>query len=246
MLRLVAVAVCLAGVVSITHSKKRMNVLMFASDDLRPQLGCYQPEAWAGRHVAMHTPNIDALANRSVVFLRSYCQQVCTPSNIHRFECDRFQFTTGSEGRGSISLDMARPLCPRCVSSAVSCTHCGDRVHCRMSFECRTSCSCPASTSLVTVAGANPAPLTSVVCAKHVASTRRSADQPVRRCSRADDQTRRMCTRLGLTGARLLETLQLFLSTSRRAATPSSVTASDTPTHCTLLLFCLTKHGRMH
>jgi hypothetical protein len=56
--------------------QKKMNVLMIAADDLRPQLGCYQPEGWAGRHVEMHTPNIDALANRSVVFLRSYCQQV--------------------------------------------------------------------------------------------------------------------------------------------------------------------------
>lgn len=74
----VVVAVHLAIVLasaSLTRGK-RMNVLMFASDDLRPQLGCYQPEEWAGRHVQMHTPNIDALANRSVVFLRSYCQQV--------------------------------------------------------------------------------------------------------------------------------------------------------------------------
>eukprot|EP00035_Acanthoeca_spectabilis_P008352 m.152550 g.152550 ORF g.152550 m.152550 type:complete len:143 (+) comp14324_c0_seq7:1344-1772(+) len=54
----------------------RMNILMIASDDLRPQLGCYQPETWVGQHAEMHTPNIDALANRSVVFLRAYCQQV--------------------------------------------------------------------------------------------------------------------------------------------------------------------------
>eukprot|EP00037_Helgoeca_nana_P016342 m.153861 g.153861 ORF g.153861 m.153861 type:complete len:698 (+) comp23475_c0_seq2:76-2169(+) len=61
--------------------QKKMNVLMIAADDLRPQLGCYQPEGWAGRHVEMHTPNIDALANRSVVFLRSYCQQaICGPT----------------------------------------------------------------------------------------------------------------------------------------------------------------------
>ena len=71
----VAVALTAASSPRAANNKK-MNVLMFASDDLRPQLGCYQPEEWAGRHVQMHTPNIDALANRSVVFLRSYCQQV--------------------------------------------------------------------------------------------------------------------------------------------------------------------------
>ena len=53
----------------------RKNILFLASDDLRPQLGTYQPEDWAGQHVPMHTPNIDAFANDSMVFLKSYCQQ---------------------------------------------------------------------------------------------------------------------------------------------------------------------------
>jgi iduronate 2-sulfatase len=49
--------------------------------DLRPQLGTYQPEPWAGKHVEMHTPALDAFANRSMVFLRSYCQQaICMAS----------------------------------------------------------------------------------------------------------------------------------------------------------------------
>jgi hypothetical protein len=43
--------------------------------DLRPQLGAFQPEGWVGRHAAPVTPHIDAFANRSMVFLRSYCQQ---------------------------------------------------------------------------------------------------------------------------------------------------------------------------
>ena len=57
-------------------AQKKRNILFLASDDLRPQLGVYQPERWAGRHdVKLVTPHIDALANRSTVFLKSYCQQ---------------------------------------------------------------------------------------------------------------------------------------------------------------------------
>lgn len=50
------------------------NVLFFAIDDLRTQLGCYG-------HKEMITPHIDALASRSLVFERAYCQvAVCSPS----------------------------------------------------------------------------------------------------------------------------------------------------------------------
>jgi arylsulfatase A-like enzyme len=53
---------------------KRPNVLFFAIDDLRPDLGCYG-------HPEVKSPNIDALAKRGVVFRRAYCQQaVCSPS----------------------------------------------------------------------------------------------------------------------------------------------------------------------
>jgi iduronate 2-sulfatase len=50
------------------------NVLFFAVDDLRTDIGCFgHPEA--------KTPNIDALAKRGMVFRRAYCQQaVCSPS----------------------------------------------------------------------------------------------------------------------------------------------------------------------
>jgi iduronate 2-sulfatase len=55
-------------------AQSRRNVLFLAVDDLRPQLGCY------GDRYA-HTPHMDSIAARGVVFERAYCQQaVCGPS----------------------------------------------------------------------------------------------------------------------------------------------------------------------
>ena len=52
----------------------RYNVLFITIDDLRPLLACYG-------HSEMHTPNIDALAERGTLFNRAYCQfPVCNPS----------------------------------------------------------------------------------------------------------------------------------------------------------------------
>jgi len=51
---------------SLSAAADKPNVLFIAVDDLRPQLGCYGIEQ-------MHSPNIDRLSKRSVVFNRSYC-----------------------------------------------------------------------------------------------------------------------------------------------------------------------------
>ena len=52
------------------------NVLFIAIDDLRPALACYGDKT-------AKTPNIDALAERGVLFERAYCQQaVCSPSRL--------------------------------------------------------------------------------------------------------------------------------------------------------------------
>ena len=53
---------------------QKPNILLIIVDDLRPELGCY------GKKV-IKTPNIDRLAQQSVVFTKAYCQQsICNPS----------------------------------------------------------------------------------------------------------------------------------------------------------------------
>jgi len=58
----------------LSESRRKMNVLFIAVDDLRPQLGCYGQKQ-------ILSPNIDRLAARGLLFERTYCQQaVCAPS----------------------------------------------------------------------------------------------------------------------------------------------------------------------
>ena len=56
------------------NANGQYNVLFIVVDDLRPLLGCYG-------HPEIHTPNIDALAERGTLFNRAYCQNpLCHPS----------------------------------------------------------------------------------------------------------------------------------------------------------------------
>jgi arylsulfatase A-like enzyme len=75
--RLIALALtsCILGPLSIhAADTPRLNVLLIAIDDLRPELGCY------GNRL-IDTPHFDALAKSGVVFDRAYCQfPLCCPS----------------------------------------------------------------------------------------------------------------------------------------------------------------------
>ena len=64
------------------HFAAKKNILFLASDDLRPNLGCYQ-DANSPIFVSpeMFTPNLDNLARESILFKKAYVQQaLCSPS----------------------------------------------------------------------------------------------------------------------------------------------------------------------
>src|SRR5687767_10779051 len=72
------------------------NVLFIASDDMRPQLGCYGDPT-------VKSPHLDSLAKRGMVFERSYVQQaLCSPSRISMLS-GRYPATTGI-------FEIGRPL----------------------------------------------------------------------------------------------------------------------------------------
>ena len=72
-LALLSLAVSPSGLI-LADTGGQLNVLFIASDDMRPELGCY-----GGTQI--HSPNLDRLAARGTTFLRAYCQQaVCSPS----------------------------------------------------------------------------------------------------------------------------------------------------------------------
>ena len=61
--------------------QNKKNVLFLAADDLRPALGCYADSHPGFDAPSMHTPNLDALASKSILFERAYAQQaLCSPS----------------------------------------------------------------------------------------------------------------------------------------------------------------------
>ncbi len=94
------VFVCaLAFVCSPLTAADRPNVLLILIDDLKPALGCYGD-------AAARTPNMDALAARSMRFELAYCNQaVCAPSRF-TLMLGSHSTSTGLYGLGSLLRDV--------------------------------------------------------------------------------------------------------------------------------------------
>ncbi|ESO94039.1 hypothetical protein LOTGIDRAFT_153520 [Lottia gigantea] len=62
--------------------QNRKNVLFLVSDDMRPELAAYYGQDFPTPiHPQIHSPNLDALASKSILLKRAYVQQaVCSPS----------------------------------------------------------------------------------------------------------------------------------------------------------------------
>ena len=70
----VTLLVLFVHLVPTTVGAMRRNVLHIVADDLRTSLGLYG-------HSEVHTPHLDSLAAKSLVFENAYCQQpICSPS----------------------------------------------------------------------------------------------------------------------------------------------------------------------
>ncbi|MGN6545812.1 MAG: sulfatase [Aureliella sp.] len=93
---MIASLLLLAAIASGAGAAEKLNVLFIASDDMRPQLGCYGDPT-------VKSPSIDALAQRGMLFERSYVQQaLCSPSRISMLG-GRYPATTGI-------FEIGRPL----------------------------------------------------------------------------------------------------------------------------------------
>ena len=72
-------ALCAISVISGVDSRK--NVLFLVSDDMRPQFTFFGKEYLPPGHPHIHAPNLESLANTSMVFQRAYVQYaLCNPS----------------------------------------------------------------------------------------------------------------------------------------------------------------------
>lgn len=89
-----------------TNSDDRPNVLLIAVDDLNDWVGCL-----AG-HPQAHTPNIDRLAERGILFTNAHCgSPACNPSRAIVFS-GKMPWKTGVWNNGSKKLFQQHPNMP--------------------------------------------------------------------------------------------------------------------------------------
>ena len=101
------------------NASERPNVLLIAVDDLNDWVGCL------GGHSQTHTPNIDRLAARGVLFTNAHCQgTMCNPSRISLLWGRRPSSTGFYSNRYPVSKEptfLSRmSVCPRILRSVVS------------------------------------------------------------------------------------------------------------------------------
>ena len=79
--KVVHIVILLAFVIAVRTAQK-MNILFLVSDDMRPELTSFLgPDFPSPVHPKVHSPNLDALAAKSLLLRRAYVQQaVCSPS----------------------------------------------------------------------------------------------------------------------------------------------------------------------
>ncbi|XP_046579995.1 iduronate 2-sulfatase-like [Haliotis rubra] len=67
---------------AVTAAQARMNVLFLVADDMRPELSVFEGKDFPSPvHPPIHSPNLDALARKSLLLKRAHVQQaVCSPS----------------------------------------------------------------------------------------------------------------------------------------------------------------------
>jgi arylsulfatase A-like enzyme len=97
-----AILACLGPGLLFAQATEKRNVLFIASDDLRPQLGCYGYEG-------MITPHLDALAARGMVFERAYCQSATCRASRLSLLTGRRPDTTGIHTNGGPLLRSVTP-----------------------------------------------------------------------------------------------------------------------------------------
>ena len=101
-------------VLQISHGNCRQkNILFLVADDMRPNLGAYEEaNSEIFGQPPMYTPNLDALASKSLVFEKAYdAQALCSP----RWEISGFSLLSFCQNERFLSFLSWYIFCGKCV-----------------------------------------------------------------------------------------------------------------------------------